>query len=111
MVDLRVQKLAKVLVQYSLRLQPGDKLQIVSADVAAPLIREVYREAVRAGAYPETHIIIDGLEEILLKDGNDGQLASFSDLYKLSNEYYDAFFFNCAPTTEINTISLNDALV
>ena len=90
MVDIRLQRLAKVLVQYSLRLKPGDKCIISSQVVAAPLIREVYREAVRAGAHVETHITIDGLDEILLREGSDEQLNYVSDMYKLSTEYFDA---------------------
>ncbi|HLQ10706.1 MAG TPA: aminopeptidase, partial [Ktedonobacteraceae bacterium] len=90
MADIRHQKLAKVLVHYSLRLKPGDKFTISGPDFAAPLIREVYREAVRAGAHVETHISIDGLEEILLRHGSDAQLSHVSDMYKLSIEYFDA---------------------
>lgn len=90
MVDIRLQKLAKVLVNYSLRLKQGDKFIISGPDIAAPLIREVFREATRAGAHVETHITIDGLEEILLREGNDEQLSYVSDMYKLDIEYFDA---------------------
>ena len=90
MADIRHQKLAKVLVNYSLHLKPGDKFIISGPDFAAPLIREVYREAVRAGAHVETHITIHGLEEILLRAGNDEQLSHVSAMEKLSIEYFDA---------------------
>ena len=90
MADIRLQKLAKVLVQYSLRLKPGDKFIISSPSIASPLIREVYREAVRAGAHVETDITIDGLEEILLREGNDEQLTHISDIARLNTEYFDA---------------------
>lgn len=90
MADIRLQKLAKVLVQYSLRLKPGDKFLISSPVIAAPLIRQVYREAVHAGAYVETHISIDGLSEIVLREGNDEQLRYVSELLKLRTEYFDA---------------------
>jgi aminopeptidase len=90
MADIRHQKLAKVLVHYSLRLKPGDTFIISGPTFAAPLIREVYREAVRAGAHIETNITIDGLEEILLREGNDEQLSHVSDMYKLNTDYFDA---------------------
>jgi aminopeptidase len=90
MADIRLQKLAKVLVQYSLRLKPGDKFLISSPVIAAPLIRQVYREAVHAGAYVETHITIDGLAEIFLREGNDEQLRYVSELLKLRTVYFDA---------------------
>src|SRR5260370_20016586 len=90
MANIRHQKLAKMLVNYSWRLKPGDKFIISGPDFAAPLIREVYREAVRAGAHVETHITIHELEEILLRAGNDEQLSHVSDMEKLSVEYFDA---------------------
>lgn len=90
MADIRQQKLAKVLVHYSLRLRPGDRLLITASEIAAFLIREVYHEAVRAGAHPETDINIEGLEEILLREGQDEQLSHVSEIEKLSVEYYDA---------------------
>src|SRR5688572_27404397 len=42
--DPRVQKLAKVLIHYSLSIKPGDKVLIQAPANAAPLITEAYRE-------------------------------------------------------------------
>jgi aminopeptidase len=47
MVDVRLQRLAHLLVTYSLAIKPGDRLAIVAGPVAAPLIREVFRETLR----------------------------------------------------------------
>lgn len=90
MADPRHRKLATVLVHYSLKLQPGDKLAIKSKAIAAPLIREVYREAIRAGAYVETFIGIEGLEEIELRESSDEQLMHISEYNKFVTEYFDA---------------------
>jgi aminopeptidase len=90
MADPRHQKLAMVLVHYSLKIKPGDKLVIKSKDIAAPLIREVYREAIRAGAHVKTFIGIDGLEEIALSEGSDEQLAYVSEYDKFVTDYFDA---------------------
>src|SRR5205823_14222230 len=90
MADPRHQKLAKVLVHYSLKLQPGDKLAIKSRDIAAPLIREVYREAIRAGAHITTFIGIDGLQEIELQESSNEQLAHVSQFTTFVTDYFDA---------------------
>src|SRR5579884_3760878 len=90
MADLRHEKLAKVLVHYSLSIKPGDKLLIEGADIAAPLIREVYREAVRAGAHVTTDITLPGLREIELRESSDEQLTHVSELDKFWTEYFDA---------------------
>ncbi len=89
MADPRHQKLAKVLVHYSLRLKPGDTFVISSSEIAAPLVREVYREALAAGAFVTVDIALNGIREILLRAGNDEQLAYISDIEKLGVDYYD----------------------
>lgn len=86
MADQRHQKLAHVLVHYSLKIQPGDKLLINAYDLAAPLVREVYREAIRAGAHVMPKIILDGLSEIKYLEGSDEQLTYISNVAKLEIE-------------------------
>ena len=68
MADIRLQRMAQVLVRYSLGIKKGDRFAIIANSVAAPLIREVVREAVRAGAYPETFVGITGVQEIIFKE-------------------------------------------
>lgn len=88
--DPRLKRLAQVLVHYSLKLKEGDLFQIQACDLAAPLIREVYREALKAGAHPEVDVSIPGLAEIFLREANDQQLAHISPARRLVTETYDA---------------------
>ena len=90
MADPRHQKLAQVLVHYSFKLKPGDKFLIEGHAIAAPLIKEVYREAVRAGAHVETEIGLPDLREIFYQEANDDQLGFISDLHKFAGDYFDA---------------------
>ncbi len=90
MPDPRHQKLAQVLVSYSLGIKPGDKLVIEGSYVAAPLVREVYREAIRAGAHIKTRIGVDGLGEIYFREASDEQLKYISELDRFEIDYYDA---------------------
>lgn len=90
MADSRLQKLAQVLVHYSLKLKPGDKLMIEGYAIAAPLIKEVYREAVRAGAHVETEIGLPDLREIFYQEANDDQLSFVSELHTFASDYFDA---------------------
>lgn len=90
MADPRHQKLAQVLVNYSLELKPGQKLGITASPLAAPLVREVYREAVRAGAHPEVRITLEELAEIKLREANEEQLGFVSEITKHEMEYFDA---------------------
>ncbi len=79
-MDPRVQKMAEVLVHYSLRIRRGDLFRIAGPALAAPLIRAVYGEALRAGAHPYVRVSIDGLEETFYKQASDDQLRFVSDL-------------------------------
>ena len=48
MADTRVEKLAQVLVDYSLRIKNGDKVVIQGSTAAAPLIRALYARILQA---------------------------------------------------------------
>lgn len=90
MADLRHQKLAKILVHYSLKIKPGDKLLIGANAIAAPLLREVYREAIRAGAWVLPRISLDGLREIELRESSEEQLTHIWEYDTFIHNYFDA---------------------
>lgn len=75
MSDIRLSKLAKVLVNYSLRLKKGDTFLIDSKTPCIPLVREVYKEALLAGALPILFNQMEDAAEILLKYGSDEQIS------------------------------------
>ena len=89
MADIRLQRMAQVLVRYSMGVKKGDRLAIQTEPNAAPLVREVVREAIRAGAYPETFIGIPGVREILLKEGSDEQLSYIPPSFRMVIEEYE----------------------
>lgn len=90
MSDSRVARLGELLVDYSLALQPGQLVRIDGATVAAPLVAEVYRYALRAGAHPRTRIDVEGLELIALTDANEEQLVFIADVDRQEVEELDA---------------------
>jgi aminopeptidase len=90
MTDPRVEKLAQVLVDYSLGLKPGDKLRLLGGVIALPLMHELYRQATRAGALVIPRITDQTFEEIVLKEGNEVQYTFVSDLQRQEIEYIDA---------------------
>ncbi|BCL84271.1 aminopeptidase [Ktedonobacteria bacterium brp13] len=78
MTDIRIERWAHTLVHYCLYLKKGDILAIYATPLATPLIEAVYREAVRVGAQPVPVIQLEGLDEILLREGSDELLQSIS---------------------------------
>jgi len=91
MSDPRVAKLADLLVDYSLELQAGQQVRIDGGTVAAPLVRELYRHALRAGAHPRTRIDVEGVDVITLAEASELQLTFVSELDRQDVEQIDAF--------------------
>ena len=44
MVDPRVQKLAHLLVNYSVKVKPGDKVSVRGSAASLPLVTETYKQ-------------------------------------------------------------------
>ena len=63
-----LQKLADVLVKYSVGVKKGQLVRISGAPVAQPLIFEIYRKVIEAGGMPFVRINAEELQEIFLKE-------------------------------------------
>jgi len=74
-VDPRVARLADLIVDYSLELQPEQVFRIDGLEVASPLALELYRAAIRAGAFPYTGLGLEGTLELLLEHGSTEQIS------------------------------------
>jgi len=91
--DLRVQKFAKILVEHSARVVPGDRILIEATTAAEPLIRELYIQILEKGGHPHPMIALPGMmpfsqDELYLTYANDSQLDFVPTFYKLA---YDQF--------------------
>jgi aminopeptidase len=78
MTDPRIVKLAQVMVHYSIPLVAGGLFRIVATPAARPLVREIYREALLAGAHPLVRLALEETEELLYKYGSDEQITHIS---------------------------------
>ena len=94
----RLNRLAQVLVRYSLAVQPGQLVAVMAGVEAIPLVREVYREILRAGAHPDLQLDMDEAEEIYLKEAGEEQLNFVSPLKQLINERFDRLLYIDAET-------------
>lgn len=74
MGDQRLNKLAKLLVNYSTEVKPGDFVFVMSDEVATPWMVEVVKEAVKAGAHVETMLNSTDIAEAKLKYSTPEQL-------------------------------------
>ena len=74
------EKWARVLVQYSTTVRPGDKVLMRGGVAAEPLLRAVYREVVRAGGLPAMLPAFPEWAGDFLLEANDDQLRWLSPI-------------------------------
>ena len=89
MTDPRHVKLAQVLVHHSLETKPGDKMILLGSPTAAPLLREVYREATRAGAFVTPFLSLPGAAEIKQRLASEEQLGYSSPFDEFMINHFD----------------------
>jgi aminopeptidase len=75
-----LQKYAYTLVNYSLNVKSKEFVIIKGTNITLPLMKECYREILKVGAFPQIMIAPEGINEILLKEGNEEQISFVSPL-------------------------------
>ncbi|WP_435007691.1 aminopeptidase [Tundrisphaera lichenicola] len=78
MTDDLIGRWATLLVDYCLRVEPGETILIASELEARPLVEACYREVVRRGAHPIVRVELPGLSEFFLANASVDQLAHLS---------------------------------
>lgn len=89
MTDIRAQKFAQIIVDYSTRVQPGERVAITGTTEALPVVRELYRTVLQRGAYPHLLIDLDDWEEILFANASDETLSFTPLFHKMAFEEFD----------------------
>lgn len=82
MHDPRLDKLARVLVNYSVGVKKDDLVVITGATVAEPGVAAVFRAVLAAGGHPWVKLTSDRCKEIHLKHGSAAQLRHVSPFEK-----------------------------
>jgi aminopeptidase len=83
MKDPRVAAYAKLLVEHSMQVKPGDKVLVRGDMAAAPLLEEVARFVWRAGGFPYVWPSWESLQRIRFDEATDEQLAAVSDIDRI----------------------------
>jgi aminopeptidase len=90
MTDPRAARLADLLINYSLELQPGQLVRIDGGTVAAPLMTELYRATLQAGGHAHTRVVIEETDVIDVHEATDEQLTFVSEVERFEIEQIDA---------------------
>jgi aminopeptidase len=74
MVDARIEKLADILVNYSLKIKKGDTIIVSSGPEAKDLVFEVSKLILKKGAFPKVNITLEGYKYVTFKYSSEDQL-------------------------------------
>lgn len=82
-----LEKYARVLVEYSVDVKPGD-LTIIRAESheAQPLVKEIYKQVLKRGGNPIVRCGLDGITETYIKNASDEQLDYLDPITKMEYE-------------------------
>jgi len=96
-MDVMLRRYADLLVNYCLELKESEKLYVKTTTLAEPLVREVYRAALAAGAIVEVDMEFREQNRILYEQGREAQLRYVSPFFKQAVETFDAYLYIRAP--------------
>lgn len=88
-MDARVEKLAQVLVDYSVAVRPGDHVFISGSAIAEPLLKAIYISALKAGGHPLMMVSLDGIAELFFRHASEEQLKHVPKPLELIMNTYD----------------------
>ncbi|GAA0455891.1 aminopeptidase [Alkalibacillus silvisoli] len=91
MRDPRINKLADLLVNYSVKLQKGEKLLIENTGLKRELVSAIVEKAYEAGGHPFVELKDPKIMRTLLKGANETQLKSWEHYEKTVMEDMDAY--------------------
>jgi len=90
MIDERVGKLARLLVDYSIEAGEGDQVLISGEVGAGPLIRALYARLLQVGATPVTQTSLPGMQELFFEHAQELQYEEIPGVARAIYEAVDA---------------------
>jgi aminopeptidase len=112
--DSRVQRFAKVLVEHSTQVVPGDRVLIEGTTAAEPLVRELFIQILQNGGIPHPMISFPGMvpfiqDDMYLSYANDTQLDFVPTFYKLAYDQFESRIRIHSSTNTRGTTSIDPA--
>jgi aminopeptidase len=92
MRDVRVERLADILVDYSVGIREGDLVEIRGTYVAEPLILAIYKRCLERDAYPVIRASIPQAQPLFYRFAKEHQLEFIWETDKWLNTNLDASF-------------------
>ncbi len=93
MTDPRVERFAELLIGYSTRIQPGDRVLIEAQTPAEALVRALYKRVLEVGGHPHLNLSFPSMEATLIRMGNDDQLDYVPPFRQMAYEQFESRIF------------------
>jgi aminopeptidase len=90
MINPFYEKLAKLAVNYSIKVKEGDRVFILGSTLAEELFRALYIEIIKAGGYPLLLPAIEGQEDLFFRYASEKQLTYVDDIRKQIHRDFDS---------------------
>jgi aminopeptidase len=105
MPDVRIEKLANLLVNYSVNVKQGDKVAIQGESVAEPLLKAIYTSVLLAGGHPYLTMAPQGMDDLFYHYASNEQLRHIPPPSQLIMDTYDV---RISIVSETNTKELSN---
>ena len=90
MADQRLRNFAKVLVDFSVHIEEGDRVLIEGTYLAQELAQEVYIRVLERGGHPYFYLTPLEMTEIKLRNGSDAQILHTDQLRAYAYEHFES---------------------
>ncbi len=92
-MDKRWRTLGDILINYSTKVQPGERVMIAMVEPDTyPLVLAVYEAAVKAGAFPQVQFLSETLRHAVMRHGNQEQISWVPEIEAYGMEWADVYF-------------------
>ena len=90
MTDPRVTQLAKILVDHSAQIRPGDRVAIEATTAAEPLVSALYSTILERGGFPYPLLDLTDQDERLFASAKNEQLDAIPPFRKLAYDQFES---------------------
>jgi aminopeptidase len=89
LTDIRFQKFAQLLIDYSVQVKPGERVAITAGLEAVPLVQELFGLTLERGGYPHVLLDIPDQDELLFAHASDEQLDFLPTFHETAFEQFE----------------------
>ena len=92
-MDERWNQLGELLVNYSMKVQPGEKVMIAMVEPESySLMHAIYEHVIKAGGFPQVQFLSEELNRLALKFGSEDQIGWVPEIEMYGMEWADVYF-------------------